>query len=196
MRSWTQNSVWKSKNIAIQCNNLNSQIDVSKEQAYSLFANVTFEINALFRKSEYIHMGGRDLNDSCWQNHSNIKTFMLLHNFKTVEQLQLYWQKELRKNMGISKKVIYWRSQAPELTLEEGVVIQYNGKQGEIGGLANKTKNKIILSPSDILDLSTSRGTERGDVDPSKRKYSTANQIYKNFQPFPMEIDAERILGA
>mgnify|MGYP003452956491 CR=1 FL=1 len=54
---------------------------------------------------------------------------MTLHNFKTVEQLQLYWQKELRKNIAASKKVIYWRNKAPELTLEDEVVIQYNGKQ-------------------------------------------------------------------
>lgn len=117
VRSWAENSIWKSKNIAIKCDSLNSQIDVSKEAAYSLFANVTFEINSLFRKSEYIHMGGNGVNESCWKNNANIKTFMLLHNFKTVEQLQLYWQKELRKDVGIDKKIIYWRSMAPELTL-------------------------------------------------------------------------------
>lgn len=63
-------------------------------------------------------MGGRNLNETCWKKNANINTFMLLHNFKSVEQLQMYWQKELRKKVGVDKKVIYWRDQAPELTLE------------------------------------------------------------------------------
>ena len=119
---------------------------------------------------------------------------MLLHNIKTVEHLQLYWQKELRKNIGGTRKVIYWRDKAPELTLEDEVIIQYYGNQSDIGALALKTKNKLILSPADILDLSTAMGDYRGDK--TNKRYITANQIYLKFNPFPEGVDSNRILGA
>jgi hypothetical protein len=82
----------------------------------------------------------------------------------------------LRKNIAVSKKAIYWRNKAPELTLEDEVIIQYNGHQDDINSLAAKTKNKLILSPANILDLSSARGNYKGD--PEGNKYVTALQIY------------------
>ena len=59
------------------------------------------------------------MNDTCWLGNSHVKTFMTLHNIKSVEELQLYWQKEMRNNLPSERKVINWKSRTPSLTLED-----------------------------------------------------------------------------
>jgi hypothetical protein len=54
---------------------------------------------------------------------------MTLKNIKTYGELQMYWRYQLKQSLPASRKVIFWRNDADNLTTGPDDVVQYWGAQ-------------------------------------------------------------------
>ena len=67
------------QNISIKCGGgtgYNGQLDVSVEGVFDLVKDVVKEVDELFSKSKYIHLGGDEVSSSCWNLRPEIQNFM------------------------------------------------------------------------------------------------------------------------
>lgn len=132
VRSWGLSQKWQQKNITILCpggEHYNHQFDVSKEDVYTLTEEVLAEADSLFKDSPYIHLGGDEVFGSCWDLRPSIKTFMALKNIKNYGELQMYWRYQLKQSLPASRKVIFWRNDADNLTTGPDDIVQFWGAQ-------------------------------------------------------------------
>lgn len=60
-----------------------------------------------------------------------IKTFMALKNIKNYGELQMYWRYQLKQALPQSRKVIFWRNDADNLTTGPDDIVQYWGSQAQ-----------------------------------------------------------------
>lgn len=134
-RSWGLDEKWQRENITILCpggEHYNNQFDLSKQVAYDLAATVLKEIDNLFVKSPYLHLGGDETSSYCWDLRPEIKTFMKLKNIKTYDELQMYWRYELKQALPSSRKVAFWRVKSENIITGPEDILQFWGKQSEV----------------------------------------------------------------
>lgn len=85
----------------------------------------------LFKDSPYLHLGGDEVFGSCWDRRPAIQTFMKLRNISGYGQLQMYWRSQLKQVLPSSRKLIFWRNNAENLTTGENDILQYWGAQND-----------------------------------------------------------------
>ena len=134
MRSWAQSPTWKDKNITIHCNKTSTtpsychQLDPSKAAGLELVQQVVTELDNIFKKSPYIHLGGSKINFDCWDSRTNIKnTFMKLHNIKNYDGLVEYIRYEIKQTIPSSRKVVYWIDKAQNYSAGDNDILQFTG---------------------------------------------------------------------
>lgn len=134
-RSWGLAPEWKAKNITIKCaggTGYNGQFDLSKPEVFELAQDVVREVDALFKDSPYIHLGGDEVSSACWNLRPDIQNFMKLKNIKTYGELQMYWRFQLKQALPANRKVIFWRNDAQNVTTSAADVLHYWGAQTDV----------------------------------------------------------------
>ena len=95
----------------VNCNNIyTGQFDPTLDQTYDLVYHVMNYANILF-DDPYIHFGGDETSDSCWDLKPSIKNWMGTHNISSYKELSSYYrnrQKSVWRNISKTKKAIYW----------------------------------------------------------------------------------------
>lgn len=56
---------------------------------------------------------------------------MALKNIKNYGELQMYWRFQLKQALPASRKVIFWRNDADNLTTGPDDIVQYWGAQAQ-----------------------------------------------------------------
>lgn len=128
-RSWGLSGRWKPQNITIKCSGYHYQFDVSKQEVYELVGEVLRDVDALFGDSDYIHLGGDEVSNPCWDLVPAIKTFMAERNISNYGELQMYWRKQLRKNLAPTRKVLFWKNANGNVSVGDDEVLHYWGAQ-------------------------------------------------------------------
>lgn len=90
------------------------------------------EIDALFKDSPYIHLGGDEVSSACWNLRPDIQTFMKLKNLKTYGELQMYWRYQLKQVLPANRKVIFWRNDAANVSIADNDVLHFWGAQTDV----------------------------------------------------------------
>jgi hexosaminidase len=86
----------------------NPVFNPAKKATYQFFDKFFREMAKLF-PGEYIHIGGDENNGIDWSKNKQIQKFMASHHFCTLEQLQAYFTKRIRKIVAkYHKKIIGW----------------------------------------------------------------------------------------
>ncbi|WP_158800042.1 family 20 glycosylhydrolase [Pedobacter sp. L105] len=157
-----------------------------KETTFEFAQNVFTEIMAIF-PSQYIHIGGDEVDRSSWAIADSCKTLMEKENIKTTAQLQSYfinrmekffnakgrkligWDEILEDGISPTAMVMYWRSWVPDAPIKAG-----------------KNGNLVVMSPGDPLYF---------DNEPDR---NSLNAVY-HFNPIPAKLtakEARNIVGA
>ena len=80
---------------------------------------------------EFVHFGGDEVNEKCWDNRPDIKKWMEQHDIKTYRDLQIYYRKTQKKiwtdEIKSKKRVMYWTNEAVNLPVENGDIIHWWG---------------------------------------------------------------------
>jgi hexosaminidase len=161
-------------------------ISPCSDEVFQFAENIFAEIMDIF-PSQYIHVGGDEVDRSSWEKSPMCKTFMDRHGLKTAAELQSYfinhmekyfnskgrkligWDEILEDGISSTAMVMYWRSWVPDAPVK-----------------AAKNGNKVIMSPGNPLYF---------DSDPDQ------NSVYNvyHFNPVPKGLTAAEgkgIIGA
>jgi hexosaminidase len=161
-------------------------ISPCSDKVFQFAENIFAEIMDIF-PSQYIHVGGDEVDRSSWEKSPMCKTFMDRHGLKTAAELQSYfinhmekyfnskgrkligWDEILEDGISSTAMVMYWRSWVPDAPVK-----------------AAKNGNKVIMSPGNPLYF---------DSDPDQK---SVYNVY-HFNPVPKGLtaaEAEGIIGA
>ena len=158
----------------------------SNESTYEFAQNVFTEIMDIF-SSQYIHIGGDEVDRSSWEKSESTQNFMAKNSIKTSAELQSYfinrmekffiskgrkligWDEILEDGISSTAMVMYWRTWVPNAPIK-----------------AAKNGNLVVMSPGNPLYF---------DTDPD------ANSVYNvyHFNPIPKGLtaaEAKGIIGA
>ncbi|KAL1501005.1 hypothetical protein ABEB36_006411 [Hypothenemus hampei] len=78
-------------------------MDPSKDTTFTFLQEFFTEIRGVF-KDNFIHLGGDEVDFSCWQQSDNITSFMKTHSIATYEALESYY---IQKVMDLVEKLQY-----------------------------------------------------------------------------------------
>jgi hexosaminidase len=158
----------------------------SNESTYEFAQNVFTEIMDIF-PSQYIHIGGDEVDRASWEKSESAKAFMVKNNIKTSAALQSYfinrmekffnskgrkligWDEILEDGISSTAMVTYWRSWVPNAPIK-----------------AAKNGNQVVMSPGNPLYF---------DNEPDQNSISN---VY-HFNPIPAGLtaaEAKNIIGA
>ena len=126
---------------------------------------------------------------------------MKLKNINGYGQLQMYWRYQLKQSLPKSRKVIFWRNNAENVTTGPDDILHYWGSQLDTAKgkfslilVVGNSSSKIILSPSDLLYLNKGKGFIWQNS--TFGMYSIWKEIYEDFILHPKGINPDQILGA
>ncbi|MGI4750095.1 MAG: family 20 glycosylhydrolase [Janthinobacterium lividum] len=158
----------------------------SNESTYEFAENVFTEIMQIF-PSEYIHIGGDEVDRTSWEQSESARAFMAKNGLKTSGELQSYfinrmekffnskgrkligWDEILEDGISPTAMVTYWRTWVPNAPIK-----------------AAKNGNQVVMSPGNPLYF---------DNEPDQNSISN---VY-HFNPIPKgltEKEAKNIIGA
>jgi hexosaminidase len=158
----------------------------SNESTYEFAQNVFTEIMDIF-PSQYIHIGGDEVDRTSWEKSESAKAFMVKNNIKTSAALQSYfinrmekffnskgrkligWDEILEDGISSTAMVTYWRSWVPNAPIK-----------------AAKNGNQVVMSPGNPLYF---------DTEPDQNSISN---VY-HFNPITAGLtaaEAKNIIGA
>ncbi|CAD8134243.1 unnamed protein product [Paramecium octaurelia] len=170
------------------------QFDPTMELTYEVLKSVMQDFNDMFAKVQFIHFGGDEASNSCFDQRPSIKQFMNEHGIATYFDLQVYYrqrQKDIWKNVvKSSKRVAYWYNKQDQLPAEDDDIIHWWGLTSQLVDVKNR-KNDFILSDYHPLYLDVGVGNAFGN---SYDAYQTWKDVYK-WSPVPPEGFQGNILG-
>ncbi|EGR34752.1 hypothetical protein IMG5_002250 [Ichthyophthirius multifiliis] len=137
--SWGKSQQFQ--NITLNCGGYQGQLDPSLDQTYEALKGILEDMKDQFSNSDFVHFGGDEVDEQCWDQRVTIKQFMEQKKISTYSQLQDYYrfeQKKLWRNIS-KKPVIYWAND--NINVQEDDIIQWWGYSNSI---ANILKGKKI----------------------------------------------------
>ncbi|MDN5202643.1 family 20 glycosylhydrolase [Fulvivirgaceae bacterium BMA10] len=119
-----------------------------KETTYEFAENVFDEIMDLF-PSEYIHIGGDEVEKTSWENSIACQELMKKEGIEDIEELQSYFIKRMEKYFNEhGKKLIGWDEILDGGVSENATVMYWRGWVPEAPLNAAKAGNQVIMSPT------------------------------------------------
>ncbi|EAR96206.1 glycosyl hydrolase family 20 beta-N-acetylhexosaminidase family protein (macronuclear) [Tetrahymena thermophila SB210] len=187
--SWARSPQFSS--IGLLCDQYNGQLDPTLNLTYTAVKGIMEDMNTQFYTAKYVHFGGDEVEEQCWNKRPEIKEFMNQNNISTYTDLQNYYRKNqvnIWKSINATKPAIFW---ADSNTLKYGPddIIQWWGSTHDFSSIKD-LPNKIILSFYDNTYLDVGEGNRYGGSYGSMYNWDVLN----SFNPRVPGIKGE-ILG-
>lgn len=108
--SWSRSE--KYKNISLNCNGkYMGQFDPTLDLTWEIVKTVFAHVNKTF-EDDYVHFGGDEVLEDCWDQRPHIKEYMKANNISNYKDLSIDYRKRQKKMfrevISPKKKVIYW----------------------------------------------------------------------------------------
>lgn len=168
--------------------NVNLNYCTGQESTFEFLEDVFTEVMALF-PSEYIHVGGDEVDKSYWEKCAVCQKRMKDEGLKDVNELQSYFIKRVAKFLEDNdRKVIGW-----DEILEGGVpanatVMAWRGEKGGIE--AAKLKQDVIMMPNDPLYFNSYQEDPKNEPFAEIYSINTLERVY-NYNLIPSELSKE-----
>eukprot|EP00826_Nyctotherus_ovalis_P017841 TRINITY_DN15276_c0_g1_i6.p1 TRINITY_DN15276_c0_g1~~TRINITY_DN15276_c0_g1_i6.p1 ORF type:complete len:534 (-),score=73.92 TRINITY_DN15276_c0_g1_i6:125-1726(-) len=173
-----------------------SALDPSMDLTYDYLEKVFRDLAHYFEHS-FVHLGGDEVVYSCWKERKSIDDFMKRHKLANHTQLMNFFINKARgvlRKVDSRKKAIYWSNKRTEnVRYADDDILQFWGPMSLIHSFSIKyPKNKFILSPTDMLYISSGFGNRYGTPGGT---YRTWLEIYL-FEPSNYGMPESMIIGA
>jgi hexosaminidase len=175
-------------NGVVKPENVNLNYCAGQESTFKFLEDVFTEVMSLF-PSQYIHVGGDEVDKSYWKKCPNCQKRMAENSLKDENALQSYFIKRiaqfLEKN---NRKIIGWDEILEGGAPTNATVMSWRGKKGGIE--AAKLKQDVIMAPNNPLYFN------RVQEDPKNEPYgeifsiNTLEKVY-NYSLIPTELSSE-----
>ena len=136
-------------------------MDPTLETTYDFLSTLFTEMTSVFPDA-FFHIGGDEVDPTCWLNNSNVVAFMKVHGFETTAQLQEYFESRVFAMLP-KKEVIIWEGNfGASSTYPSGAIVEaWKEKSGNltvVEKLIRANYTVIYTTPSWYLDW-----IEKGD---------------------------------
>ena len=112
-----------------------STLDPSYEKTYELLSGVFKEMGSLFPE-QLIHLGGDEVDRSCFDENPNLKTWMTQHGIATYDDLVNMHLAKARSLLPEGKRAIYWSDEGSFYQkYRDGDVLMYWGSSKNMKNL-------------------------------------------------------------
>jgi len=175
--------------------NISSNYCAGNDSVFLFLQNVLTEVINLF-PSQYIHVGGDEVDKTSWKNCPKCQARIKAEKLKNEEELQSYFIKRMEKFL-ISKhrKMIGWDEILEGGLAPEATVMSWRGEAGGIE--AAKMNHDVVMTPGNPVYFDHYQG------DPATEPlaiggFNTLKKVY-SYEPVPKELnqdEAKYVLGA
>lgn len=168
--------------------NVNLNYCAGQESTFEFLEDVFTEVMAMF-PSEYIHVGGDEVDKSYWKKCPVCQQRMTDEGLKDENELQSYFIKRIAKFLEDNdRKLIGWDEILEGGAPVNATVMSWRGEKGGIEGA--KLKQDVIMTPNDPLYFN--RHQVDSDDEPYAPAYSinTLERVYK-YNLIPEELSKE-----
>jgi len=123
---------------------------IGKENVYTFLDNVLTEVAQIF-PSEFIHIGGDEVDKSHWRANADCQALMAANGLKNEDELQSYFIRRVQKILAAKgKRLIGW-DEILEGGLAPGAVVMSWHGTGAVGLAATQSNNDVVMSPQTPL---------------------------------------------
>ncbi|WP_339655204.1 beta-N-acetylhexosaminidase [uncultured Salegentibacter sp.] len=183
-------------NDVIDTENMAFNYCAGKEAPFLFLQDVLVEVMDIF-PSEYIHMGGDEVDKSYWKKCETCQARIKDENLKDEKELQSYFIKRMEKFLQANnRKLLGWDEILEGGLAPNATVMSWQGEKGGIA--AAKSGHDVVMSPSDPLYFN--RYQADPELEPQAAPYSinTLERVY-NYKPVPEALSAKEakyVLGS
>lgn len=175
--------------------NMSSNYCAGNDSVFTFIENVLSEVIQLF-PSQYIHIGGDEVDKGPWQKCSRCQARMKTEGLKNENELQSYFIKRIEKFL-ISKhrKMIGWDEILEGGLAPEATVMSWRGESGGIE--AARMRHDVIMTPGSPCYLDNYQAGPEGEP-LAIGGFNTLKKVY-DYEPVPKELSAgesQHVMGA
>lgn len=163
-----------------------------KDSNFDMLDKILDEYVEIF-PSEYIHIGGDEVNFSFWRTCPNCQQRMKEENLQNVEELQSYFIKRVSGMLNSKgRKLVGWDEILKGGLAPNATVMSWRGITGGIE--AAQMKHDVVMAPNTYTYFDY-RQTDRNII-PETYCWGqlSLNQVY-NWEPVPDNVDPQYIIG-
>lgn len=165
------------------------------DQAFVFLQEVLTEVMNVF-PSDYIHIGGDEVDKTSWKKCANCQARMQMEGLKNENELQSYFIKRIEKFIvGRQRKMIGWDEILEGGLAPEATVMSWRGESGGIE--AAKMKHEVVMTPGSPCYFDHYQAGPAGEP-LAIGGFNTVKKVY-DYEPIPKELDADQakyVLGA
>lgn len=175
--------------------NISSNYCAGNDSVFLFLQNVLSEVITLF-PSQYIHIGGDEVDKTSWRNCPRCQLRIINEKLKNEDELQSYFIRRIEKFL-ISKKrkMIGWDEILEGGLAPEATVMSWRGEAGGIE--AAKMNHDVVMTPGSPVYF------DHYQDDPATEPFAiggfnTLKKVY-DYEPVPKELneqEAKYVLGA
>lgn len=175
--------------------NMSSNYCVGSEKTFEFIENVLHEVIDLF-PSQYIHIGGDEVDKSAWKKCNRCQERMIKEQLKNEEELQSYFLKRVEHFIvGKKRKMIGWDEILEGGIASSAAVMSW---RGELGGItAARMKHNVVMTPGSPCYFDHYQAGPEGEP-VAIGGMNTLKKVY-DYEPIPAELDeasSKFVLGA
>jgi hexosaminidase len=175
---------------------LNFNYCAGNDSAFFFLQDVLDEVMQLF-PSEYIHIGGDEVDKWYWKNCSRCQKRIKDEHLKSEEELQSYFIRRMERYlMKHHKKLIGWDEILEGGLAPSATVMSWRGEKGGIA--AARQGHPVIMSPSNPLYFNRYQADPEEEPLAAKYSINTLEKVYQ-YDPHSAELNKQEgayILGA
>jgi hexosaminidase len=163
---------------------ISSNYCAGNEQVFIFLENVLNEVFELF-PSQYVHIGGDEVDKTSWKNCKKCQLRMKTENLKDEEELQSYFIKRIGAFVEKNKKKMIGWDEILEGGLAKGAIVM--SWRGEVGGIeAAKMKHNVIMTPGSPCYFDHYQGN--ATYEPKAfNGFNSLKSVY-NYRPIPLNL--------
>src|SRR5699024_6347040 len=166
-------------------NSLSFNFCPGKDSSFHFLKNVLTEVMDIF-PSEYIHIGGDEVDFEDWKSCDSCKRRMKEEGLSTMQDLQGYFMSRIKKFVkSRGRKIIGWDEILKGNLDSSATVMSWRGEKGGIA--AAKRGYDVIMSPNDPLYFNRVQGDAKDEPYAPDFSINTLRRVY-NYDPLPGEL--------
>jgi len=167
---------------------------VARPETVQFCKDVLDEVMALF-PSEYIHIGGDEVEKHVWKQSKETQEFIKKNNLKNEDGLQSWFTQQIDNYLtSKGRKLLGWDEILQGGLAKNATVMSWQGEKGGIR--AAKMGHDVVMSPQTYIYLD--HGQSHSPLEPPHWPgHKPLNRVY-NYEPIPPQLNAEEakyILG-
>ena len=175
-------------NGVVNTENVNLNYCAGQESTFEFLEDVFTEVMALF-PSQYIHVGGDEVDKSYWKKCAACQQRMTDEGLKDEDDLQSYFIKRVAKFLEDNdRKVIGWDEILEGGAPANATVMSWRGEKGGIE--AAKLKQEVIMIPNDPLYFNRYQDDPKNEPFAEIYSINTLEKVY-NYNLIPTELSKE-----